>query len=69
MRFDDELRRLTEETIRATRAMFHSGRTPLADYQAKRCDRCSLLDLCQPRLLARAGGVEAWIDRQLQHED
>ncbi|NMG67961.1 CRISPR-associated protein Cas4 [Azoarcus indigens] len=67
--FDEALRTLTQEAISATRAMFHAGRTPLASYDAKRCDNCSLLDLCQPRLLAKAGGVEAWLKRQLQNED
>lgn len=67
--FDQVLRELTRETIHATRGMFLSGRTPLAGYEAKRCDNCSLLDLCQPRMLARAGGVEAWLKRQLQSED
>lgn len=67
--FDEALRSLTRETIRATRAMFLAGRTPLASYDARRCDSCSLLDLCQPRLLARAGGVDAWLKRQLQNED
>ena len=67
--FDDGLRTLTLETLRATRAMFMAGQTPLARYEAKRCDNCSLLDLCQPRMLARAGGVDAWIRRQLQNED
>lgn len=67
--FDDGLRALTLETIRATRAMFVAGKTPLASYEAKRCDNCSLLDLCQPRLLARAGGVDAWVRRQIQSED
>lgn len=66
--FDDGLRALTLETIRATRAMFVAGKTPLASYEAKRCDNCSLLDLCQPRLLARAGGVDDWIRRLIQSE-
>ena len=67
--FDEALRALTRETISATRAMFLSGRTPLAAYDVKRCDNCSLFDLCQPCLLAKAGGVEAWLQRQLQNED
>lgn len=67
--FDDGLRTLTLETIRATRAMFVAGQTPLARYEAKRCDSCSLIDLCQPRLLARSGGVDAWIRRQIQSGD
>lgn len=67
--FDETLRTLTRETIGATRAMFQAGRTPLARYEARRCDNCSLLDLCEPRLLARAGGVEAWLERQLRIEE
>jgi CRISPR-associated exonuclease Cas4 len=67
--FDTALRGLTLETIRNTRDMFAAGRTPSATYEAKRCDACSLLDLCQPRLLARAGRVDAWLIRQLQDED
>ena len=66
--FDDDLRDLTKKTIVQTRDMFMSARTPLASYEAKRCDNCSLLDLCQPRLLARAGSVTAWLKRQLQDE-
>lgn len=66
--FDEELRTLTRQIIAQTRGMFASGRTPLAIYEAKRCDNCSLLDLCQPRLLSRAGSVEAWLRRQLQDE-
>ncbi len=67
--FDEALRSLTRETIDATRAMFISGRTPLASYEARRCDSCSLLDLCQPRLLGKAGNVDAWLKRQLRNED
>jgi CRISPR-associated exonuclease Cas4 len=66
--FDDALRNLTLETIRGAREMIASGKTPPAKFEAKRCNACSLLDLCQPRLLARAGGVDAWLARQLQEE-
>lgn len=64
--FDDELRTLTQRTIVDTRAMMHSGVTPTATYDAKRCDACSLIDLCQPRLLARGQGVESWLRRHLE---
>lgn len=67
--FDTDLRSLTHDTIRATREMLAAGRTPLATYDAKRCDACSLLDLCQPRLLARAGNVHSWLAKQIQCED
>ncbi len=66
--FDAELRRLTRDTIAATRAMLEAGITPTAEYQAKRCDACSLIDLCNPRLLQRRTSVNAWLARQLKAE-
>ncbi|WP_066092335.1 CRISPR-associated protein Cas4 [Xanthomonas massiliensis] len=66
--FDMELRELTQRTIADTRAMLASGQTPSARYEAKRCDACSLLDLCQPKLLGRRS-VTAWLQRQLQDGD
>lgn len=65
--FDDELRALTRQTITATRKMIISAKTPLADYEPKRCDACSLIDLCQPRLLNRACNVEHWLRSQLEN--
>lgn len=64
--FDDELRQLTQETILATRAMLSSGRTPTAQYSSKRCDACSLIDLCRPKLLGRRTSVQAWLEKQLK---
>lgn len=64
--FDDELRTLTRQTIVATRDMIISGKTPLAHYEPKRCDACSLIDLCQPRLLNRTHSVEHWLRNQLE---
>ncbi|MEN4901876.1 CRISPR-associated protein Cas4 [Luteimonas sp. TWI1416] len=63
--FDEQLRDLTRHTIAATREMFAAGQTPHARYEPRRCDLCSLIDLCQPRLLGRRN-VEAWLQRQLQ---
>lgn len=65
--FDPALRELTHRTIAETRAMLSSGTTPSACYEARRCDACSLIDLCQPRLLGR-GSVESWLRRQLEAE-
>ncbi|WP_329743293.1 CRISPR-associated protein Cas4 [Dyella sp. A6] len=64
--FNNELRALTRQIITATREMILSGRTPLAHYEPKRCDACSLIDLCQPRLLNRACDVEHWLRSQLE---
>ncbi|MDR2156096.1 MAG: CRISPR-associated protein Cas4 [Burkholderiaceae bacterium] len=67
--FDEALRQLTIDTINATRAMLESAVTPLATYVPKRCDACSLIDLCQPRLLQRKDSVSAWLARQLTQEE
>jgi CRISPR-associated exonuclease Cas4 len=64
--FDDVLRALTQRTIADTRAMMLSRVTPTAVYDSKRCDACSLIDLCQPRWLARGQGVESWLSKQLE---
>jgi CRISPR-associated exonuclease Cas4 len=67
--FDDALRQLTIDTINATRVMLESSITPLAAYAPKRCDACSLIDLCQPRLLQRKDSVSVWLARQLADEE
>jgi CRISPR-associated exonuclease Cas4 len=64
--FDEELRNLTIDTVRSTAAMIESRQTPLASYEAKRCDGCSLMDLCQPRWLARSHSVASWVRDQLE---
>lgn len=67
--FDGALRQLTQEAIAAVHAMLDAGQTPTARYDARRCDACSLIDICQPRVLSRTGGVQGWIARHLQQED
>lgn len=66
--FDTALRQLTMETIYITRELIESGRTPIVEYDARRCDACSLIDLCQPRLLGRRHSVDTWLRRQLKEE-
>ncbi len=66
--FNSELRELTRNTISSTRIMLSSGQTPSARYEAKRCDACSLLDLCQPRLLGQRS-VASWLQRQFDNEE
>jgi CRISPR-associated exonuclease Cas4 len=64
--FDDVLRSLTRRTIDDTRAMMLSRSTPTAVYDSQRCDACSLIDLCQPRWLARGKSVYLWLSKQLE---
>lgn len=64
VRFDDELRGLTERTVSALREMFAAGRTPPAQYEARKCRACSLLEKCQPQVGARS--ALAWRERQIR---
>ena len=41
-----------------------TGITPSADYHSRRCDACSLIDICQPHALRFKKGAAAWFDRQ-----
>ncbi len=63
--FDPPLRRLTEDTTAAVRAMVQSGRTPPPVYESRACDSCSLLEACRPRRLTRPPSVSAWLAGQL----
>lgn len=63
--FDAVLRALTCETVAAVRALIDSGQTPPARYEARKCEACSLIEVCQPRWLARGAGVGKWLARQV----
>ncbi|MDR2871609.1 MAG: CRISPR-associated protein Cas4 [Xanthomonadaceae bacterium] len=67
--FDDSLRRLTLDTIRTVTELLQSGHTPLAEYAPRRCDACSLMELCQPKLLMRRESVGIWLQRKLAEEN
>ncbi len=62
--FSSELRAETEALARETVAMIRAGVTPPAVYDAAKCDACSLLALCRPKLASRAARLEAaWLAR------
>lgn len=63
--FDDTLRSLTEETARATTELLASGTTPRAVYEPSKCDRCSLIDHCQPQAMSSQTTVAQWLAAQL----
>ncbi|QIM63671.1 CRISPR-associated protein Cas4 [Pasteurellaceae bacterium Orientalotternb1] len=50
--FTDELRQKTLDTIIAVRNLLDSSITPRPEY-SKRCKACSLVDICQPKLLEK----------------
>jgi CRISPR-associated exonuclease Cas4 len=64
--FDESLRALTQESAARLHALFASRITPPAARE-KKCESCSLLELCMPDALRFRRGVEAWFERQL-HE-
>jgi CRISPR-associated exonuclease Cas4 len=67
--FDDELRALTRAVAAETRALLAAGRTPPPVYEARRCDSCSLLQLCRPKRLERPGPVAAWLRRRIEEAE
>ncbi|MDC0299850.1 CRISPR-associated protein Cas4 [Verrucomicrobia bacterium] len=58
--FDAELRALTEQTAQAFHDLIKSRKTPIADYEARKCDACSLIDHCQPWAFRLKRGAAAW---------
>lgn len=63
---DDGLRDLTKKIASEVHRMIVERTTPQAEYEPKRCDSCSLIDLCAPKALRFRRGAEAWFERQLQ---
>jgi CRISPR-associated exonuclease Cas4 len=52
--FDAELRRLTEDTVKAFGTLVASGRTPPPVWKASRCRSCSLIELCRPQAMTKS---------------
>ncbi len=66
--FDAELRALTRRVADETRALLASARTPAAVYEPRRCDGCSLVELCRPKALERPRRVAAWLARMVEED-
>ena len=47
--FDVALRELTDEVAASTHGLIASGLTPRMGYDKKRCDVCSLIEICRPQ--------------------
>ncbi len=59
--FDSDLRALTERVAADTRTLLRCGRTPPPEYEAAKCEACSLQELCQPRKPHGTGVVDRWL--------
>jgi CRISPR-associated exonuclease Cas4 len=66
--FDGALRQLVAATAAALHAMIDSRVTPLAEYESRRCDACSLIDLCQPKAMRFKKGTAAWFSANLKFQ-
>jgi len=63
--FDLALRNLTQEVAASTHALIAAGRTPRIGYDKKRCDACSLIELCRPQTTGAARSASAWLEAQI----
>ncbi|MGL4400478.1 MAG: CRISPR-associated protein Cas4, partial [Luteolibacter sp.] len=66
--FDAPLRELVTETAAALHAMIVSRATPHAEYESRRCDACSLIDLCQPKAMRFKRGAATWFSSALKSQ-
>jgi CRISPR-associated exonuclease Cas4 len=64
VKFEAHLRSETEETARETHELIASGRTPPPAY-SKRCDRCSLIEVCMPKAMQKKRTVKSYISRMV----
>ncbi|NPV58451.1 MAG: CRISPR-associated protein Cas4 [Actinobacteria bacterium] len=65
--FDAKLRESTEAFIWHCRELLMSGVTPLVNYSDK-CNTCSLIDICMPKVTGSKQDVEEYISRIVFHE-
>lgn len=65
--FDTGLRALVEDVARKVSECLQRGETPRETYIAKRCDACSLIELCEPKALRLKRGAKAWFLREISN--
>lgn len=58
--FDTALRHETEDTAKKVHELIKSGITPNAEY-SKKCKRCSLLEVCMPKICGKARSVSKYL--------
>lgn len=63
--FDPTLRQLTGDIADASRSLIASGQTPRMEYEKRRCEACSLLEICRPRTTGDARSASAWLEAQV----
>lgn len=66
---DSALRTLTQSVADSTHALLSAGRTPRMDYDKERCDSCSLLELCRPRITGAKVSAAAWLSARILSDE
>lgn len=66
--FDDALRKETEETAHRLREFIKAGKTPKAEY-SKKCESCSLKELCMPKTLGGGRSARRYLKEMLEARD
>ncbi|EDY80869.1 CRISPR-associated protein Cas4 [Verrucomicrobiia bacterium DG1235] len=64
--FGEELRALVADTSARVRECLEGKVTPKAEYATRRCDACSLIELCQPKLIQRS--ASSWFRDNLESQ-
>lgn len=65
---DDQLRKTTKDTAARLQVLLSSTNTPKAVY-AKKCNNCSLLEICMPETAKQRGHVAAYIEAGIADGD
>jgi CRISPR-associated exonuclease Cas4 len=63
--FDSGLRNKTQSAAARLHELVGRGKTPLARYE-KKCDSCSLVDVCLPRLMTEKRSVTRYLSRAVE---
>jgi CRISPR-associated exonuclease Cas4 len=65
---DDPLRALCTALAERLHELIDSRLTPPAVYESRKCDACSLIDICQPHAQRFKNGAAAWFASNLKSE-
>ena len=63
--FNARLRELTVETAQALHELINSGITPPPEYDHRKCDNCSFVQVCLPRTVQKKSRVKNYIARMV----
>jgi CRISPR-associated exonuclease Cas4 len=63
--FDEQLRKATKDTAKKLHVLLSSNAVPKAAY-GKKCNNCSLLEICMPQTAKKQGKVAAYIEEGIR---